>query len=64
MELLFSIFGRHLTSMNIPPRNKKGRYYTHMKLVQFTLETQKNPNLIIFVENKICEDFIFVLQTI
>ncbi len=35
-----------------------------MKLVQFTLETQKNPNLIIFVENKICEDFIFVLQTI
>jgi len=37
---------------------KKGRYYTHMKLVQFILQNQKTSQ-IFFDENKICEDFIF-----
>jgi hypothetical protein len=37
---------------------KRGRYYTHVKLVQFTLQNQKTSQ-IFFVENKVYEDFFF-----
>jgi hypothetical protein len=33
------------TPMNRPLRKKKGRYYTHVKLVQFTLENQKTSQI-------------------